>query len=195
VPDLSPITALGGTTARTVEHGALTLEENTGLALASLALRRGTTEPAPFGLGLPGPGRWTGNDTAAALWTGPGQWLFEGPGRAGSDFAATVAAACPGCSVTEQTDGFAAFEVRSAAGEAPILALMAKLVNLDTAHFGPGAATRIGLGHMSVFVIRRATDRLAVIGMRSAAATLWHALETAAARRAIADGDATAEAA
>lgn len=182
MPDLKPITALGGATARIVTHGALTLEENAGLALASLALRRGGAEPDPFGLALPGPGLWTENDVAAALWTGPGQWLVEGPGRAESDFAAEVASACPGCSVTEQTDGFAAFEVRSAAGEAPILALMAKLVNLDPARFGPGTATRTGLDHMSVFVIRRAADRLVVIGMRSAAGTLWHALETAAAR-------------
>lgn len=183
MPDLTPLTALGGATARIVTHGTLTLEENTGLALASLALRRDGKEPAPFGLRLPGPGRWVGNDNAAALWTGPGQWLLEGPGRAEIDFAAEVAAACPGCSVTEQTDGFAAFEVRSAAGEAPILALMAKLVNLDPSRFGPGTATRTGLEHMSVFVIRRAADRLAVIGMRSAAATLWHALETSAARQ------------
>ncbi|MEW9617864.1 sarcosine oxidase subunit gamma [Shinella sp. S4-D37] len=182
MPDLKPLTALGGSTARAVTHGVLTLEENSGLALTSLALRRGATEPAPFGLGLPGPGLWTGNDTAAALWTGPGQWLVEGPGRAETDFAAEITAACPGCSVTEQTDGFVAFEVRSAAGEAPVLALMAKLVNLDAARFGPGTATRTGLEHMSVFVIRRAADRLAVIGMRSAAGTLWHTLETAAAR-------------
>jgi sarcosine oxidase subunit gamma len=182
VLDLKPINALGGSAARTVTHGALTLEENTSLALASLALRRGSAEPAPFGLDLPGPGLWASNDTAAALWTGPAQWLLEAPGRAETDFAAEVSVACPGCSVTEQTDGFVAFEVRSAADEAPILALMAKLVNLDPYRFGPGTATRTGLEHMSVLVIRRAADRLAVLGMRSAAATLWHALETAAER-------------
>ncbi len=180
--DLKPLTALGDASARTVTHGVLTLKENNALALVSLALRRDSPEPTPFGLGLPGPGLWASSGSIAALWTGPGQWLLEAPGRAESDFAAEAAAACPGCSVTEQTDGFAAFEVRSAAGEEPILALMAKLVNLDSARFGPGTATRTGLEHMSVFVIRRAADRLAVIGMRSAAGTLWHALETTAAR-------------
>lgn len=182
MPDLKPLTALGGVTARIVTHGALTLEENTGLALASLVLRRDGKEPMPFGLRLPGPGRWVGNDNAAAHWIGPGQWLLEAPGRAEIDFAAEVADACPGYSVTEQTDGFAAFEVRSAAGEAPILALMAKLVNLDPAQLGPGRACRTGLEHMSVFVLRRAPDRLAMLGMRSSAGTLWHAIETAAAR-------------
>ena len=182
MPELKPTTALGGETARAVTHGAVAIEENAGLALASLALRRDGAAPSPFGLRLPGPGLWEGNGRAAALWTGPGQWLIEGPDRAEGDFAAEVAAACPGCPVTEQTDGFVVFEVRSAAGAEPVLALMEKLVNLDAARFGPGAATRTGLAHMSVFVIRRAADRLALMGMRSAAGTLWHALETAAAR-------------
>lgn len=181
-----PTTALGGGTARTAVHGALTLTENTGLALASLALRRGSPEPAPFGLALPGPGLWADKGQVAAMWTGPGQWLIEGPGRAETDFAAEVEAACPGCSVSEQTDGFAAFEIRSASGETPLLALMAKLVNLDPAQLGPGRACRTGLENMSVFVIRRAPVRLAMLGMRSSAGTLWHAIETAAARLAAA---------
>jgi sarcosine oxidase subunit gamma len=37
---------------------------------------------------------------------------------------------------------------------------------------------------MSVFVIRRAPDRLAILGMRSAAETLWHVIETASRRQA-----------
>lgn len=182
MPDLKPLTALGGATARTVTHGALTLEEDTGLALASLALRRDGGAPAPFGLDLPGPGGRACRGDVAAFWTGPDQWMIEGSGRAEGDFTAAVAARCPGASVTEQTDGFAAFEVRSSAGEAPVLALMAKLVNLDPARLGPGMATRTGLEHMSVFMIRRATDRLAILGIRSAAGTLWHALETAVSR-------------
>lgn len=182
MPDLKPLTALGGDAARIARHGALTAEENTGLALASLALRRDVAQPAPFGLALPGPGGWVREGDISALWTGPGQWLIEGHGRAETDFSADVTARCPGSSVTEQTDGFVVFEVRSSAGEAPILALMAKLVNLDSAQFGPGSASRTGLEHMSAFVIRRAADHLAVLGMRSAAGTLWHVLETAASR-------------
>lgn len=187
MPDLKPTTALGGDNPRNARHGALIVEENASLALASLALRRDAATPLPFGplfsgLALPGPGQWVSKGEFSALWTGPDQWLIEGHGQAETDFAALVGAQCPGCSVTEQTDGFAAFEIRSTEGEAPILALMAKLVNLDPARFGPGTASRTGLEHMSVFVIRRAPDHLAILGMRSAAGTLWHALETAAAR-------------
>lgn len=181
MPDLEPITALGGGAAYAVTHGAFTIVENADLALASLALRRGSIAPAPFGLTLPGQSKWASRGEVAAFWTGPDQWLLEGQGRAETDFAAEVVAQCPGCSVTEQTDGFVGFEIRSVAGEAPILALMAKLVNLDPSRFGPGAASRTSLEHTSVFVIRRAPDHLAVLGMRSSAGTLRHALETAAA--------------
>lgn len=183
MPDLKPTTALGGETARTLRVGALRLEENSGLALASLALRRGGAgQPAPFGLSLPGPGGWAGNDVAAAFWTGPDQWMIEGPGRAGSDFAADLVRRCPSGSVTEQTDAFVAFEIQSAAGEPPILALMSKLVNLHPARLAPGSATRTGLEHMNAFIVRRATDQLAILGMRSAARTLSYALETAISR-------------
>ena len=43
--DLSPIPALGGTSARITNIGALALSENTGLGLAALALRRGSAQP------------------------------------------------------------------------------------------------------------------------------------------------------
>jgi sarcosine oxidase subunit gamma len=182
VPDLISTTALGDAAPRTVQHGVLTLEENDSLALASLALRRGVSQPAPIGLALPGPGGWAETDGASAFWTGPDQWMIEAPGRAESNFAGELAAACPGCSITEQTDGFVAFEIRSLDGSEPIRALMSKLVNLDPKRFPAGSASRTGLGHMSVFVVRRASDHLAVLGTRSAAATLWHLLETAISR-------------
>lgn len=182
VHDLSPTFAAGGAAPATARHGALTLTENDGLALASLALRRGGMQPAPFGLALPGPGGWVADAEISAFWMGPDQWMIEGHRLATMDFAARVSAEAPDASVTEQTDGFAAFEVRSSAGEAPILALLEKLVNIDTASLAPGRALRTGLHHMSVFVIRRAPDHVAIVGMRSAAGTLWHVLETAASR-------------
>ncbi|CAN7142889.1 sarcosine oxidase subunit gamma [Mesorhizobium amorphae] len=177
MPDLKPITALGGDTARRLHHGALELEENTELALASLALRRGATQPTLCGIDLPGPGAWAQSDEIAAFSTGPDQWMVEGQNRADSDFASEVAALCPGCAVTQQTDGFAAFEIRSSAGETPILQLMAKLVNIDPIRFPSGSAKRTSLEHMSVFVIRRAAHHIAILGMRSAAGSIWHALE------------------
>lgn len=182
VTDLAPVTALGACAARVTTLGALTLRENAGLALASLALRHGAHRPLPYGLHLPDPGLWVAGNGIAAFWTGHDQWMIEAEGRAEEDFTRDLKHHAPNCSVTEQTDGWCAVEITSSLGEAPILALLEKLVNLDATGFGPGSATRTGLEHMSVFVIRRAQNRLAVIGMRSAAASLWHAIETAAER-------------
>ena len=178
--DLAPLTALGAAAHRTAAFGALTLTENADLGLASLAQRRGAPVPVPMGLALPGPGLWHAGNGIAAFWTGPGQWMLEGEDRAEEDFARTVKLAAPECSVTEQTDGFVALEVVSSAGAAPIERLCEKLVNVDLGRFGPGSATRTGLHHMTVFVIRRAEDRLAILGMRSLAGSLWHAVEGAA---------------
>lgn len=175
--DLVPICALGGAEPARRRIGTLTLAENAGLGLASLALRQGAAAP-DLGLTLPGPGGWTEAAGIAAFWTGPDQWMVEFPGGAGRDVAADLAG--PGVSVTEQTDGFVAFEIEGPA--AKLTALLERLVNLDAGRFGPGSATRTGFHHMSVFVIRRAEDRLAVLGMRSAAGTIWHALLEAAER-------------
>lgn len=180
--DLIPMLALGARTPRSARFGALSLTENAALALASLTLRRGAPQPVPMGLVLPGPGGWVAGNGLAAFWTGPGQWMIEAPGRAEEDFARALKAHVEGVSVTEQTDGWACFELVSAKGAAPVLRLLEKLVNIDAASFGPGRATRTAFEHMSIFVIRRAEDRLAVMGMRSAAASIWHALETAAER-------------
>ncbi len=183
MPDLLSACAPGAAAPRQARCGALALRENTALALASLTLRRDQDLPALSGLALPGPGGLAAGDGMAAFWTGPGQWMIEGPDQAEGDFAARVRAAAPGASVTEQTDGFVTFEIVSDAGAAPVEALLSRLVNIDLAAFGPGRATRTGLEHMSVFVLRRAPDRAALMGMRSAATSLWHTLETAAKRR------------
>ena len=72
--------------------------------------------------------------------------------------------------------------IASTAGSAPVEALRERLVNLAPGTLAPGRGTRTTLHHMSVLVIRRAPDRLAVLGMRSAADSLWHALSETAAR-------------
>ncbi|WP_442772761.1 sarcosine oxidase subunit gamma [Paenirhodobacter enshiensis] len=181
--ELTALTALGATEPRIEHHGAVSLRENAGLALASVAvLGRDGAQPLPFGLRLPEPGHWVAGQGVSAFWTGPGQWMIEAEGRAEEDFARDVKAHAPGCAVSEQTDGWVAIEIASTEGAAPIEALLERLVNVDLGAFGPGSATRTGLEHMSVFVIRRAADRVAILGMRSSAGSLWHAISVAASR-------------
>lgn len=180
--DLMPLTALGAAEAKAETFGALSLRENCGVALASLALRAGQGAPAPFGLTLPGAGLAVREDAFGAFWTGPDQWMIEGADLAHTDFAARVKAEAPAQSVTEQTDGWVVFDIVSDAGAGPVDALMRKLVNYDPRRLAPGTATRTGMEHMSVYLVRRADNHLAVIAMRSLAGSAWHALATAAAR-------------
>ncbi|NVK59193.1 MAG: sarcosine oxidase subunit gamma, partial [Rhodobacteraceae bacterium] len=80
--DLFPVTALGDSAPRNARFGALTLSENAGLALASLALRKGQAAPAPFGLALPEVARAVSSGPHGAFWTGRGQWMIEAEGLA-----------------------------------------------------------------------------------------------------------------
>lgn len=182
--DLLPLCALGDAAPRSRRFGALTLSENPLLGLASLALPPGVTPPQ-IGLNLPGPGQWEEVPGRAAFWTGPDQWMIEFPGQADQDVASLLAREAPGCAITEQTDGFAAFDLEGP--EAALLAVLEKLVNIDLQGFGPCAATRTGLHHMAVFVIRRRGGLVSFLGMRSAAGSLWAALAEAATRHAAAD--------
>lgn len=179
VTALTPLTALGATTPRSLQAGGLTLREDARLGLASLAVTGGA--PAPFGIALPGPGDWaTGPDGLGAFWTGTGQWMITGTGRAAGDFAAEVARAAPGARVTDQTDGWVAVDI---VGDAAALgALLERLVNLPPRATAPGRSTRTLMHHLGVFMIRPAADRLVVLGIRSAAGSLWHVLANTADR-------------
>ncbi|ANT63212.1 sarcosine oxidase subunit gamma (plasmid) [Salipiger sp. CCB-MM3] len=179
--DLIPLTALGAEAPRRASFAALTLTERPDIALASLALRKGGTAPQVFGLALPGPGGMVTSGGTAAFWTGPGQWMVMADERAEEDFAAALCAAAPGCSVTEQTDGWVAIEMDC---RTPIAAerFLERLVNLPPEALAPGRATRSMLHHMAVYMLRHSETRLLIWGMRSAADSLWHALESAAAR-------------
>ena len=178
--DLIATTALGAPAPRSATFGALRLAENPGLALASVARRRGAALPKPLGLSLPEPGYWQGGNVVSVFWAAPGQWMILAEGRADTDFALTVSQSAPDASVTEQTDGWVAFDLNAPAEL--IARLLEKLVNLPPEAVAPGRATRTVCDHMGIYVIRPTESHLLVLGMRSAAASLWHRLETVAAR-------------
>lgn len=184
MPDLAPLTALGRAEARRQRFGPLVVSENVRLGLASLAIRRDAPTPEPMGLHLPGPGGWIEDAQGSAFWIAPHQWMIEVPDGAGTDLERDLRAAVPDAAVTDQTDGWVVLEISSDAGPRPLERVLEKLVNLDLDRFGPGSATRTGVDHMSVFVIRRSATAVAVLGMRSAAGSLWHAVEAAVSRAA-----------
>lgn len=178
--DLTPITAFGAQTPLHVTFGGVTLTEEFDLGLASLALRKGQEAPTVFGMPLPAVGKLAQSGGISAFWSAPDQWMIMGAGNGNSDFANMVQTEVPDASVTEQTDGFATVTVE--AEIALLERMLSKLVNLPTATIAPGCATRTGLHHMTVFLVRPSETALHVLVPRSYAGSLWHALETAARR-------------
>lgn len=186
--DLKPITALGAELPTSVKLGALRLSENADLGLASLALRKGATVPSPFGLVLPQPGACTITQGIGAFWCGPDQWMVMFPDRGAQDVARDLKAQSPNCSVTEQTDGWCAFDIL-AQDAAALSGFLERVVNVNLGAFGTGCATRTVIDHMGVYLLRGSENSVTIIGMRSSAQSLWHALTTVAQRLALGGSD------
>lgn len=189
MPDLSlapltPLTALGGRQPRVDTIGALRITERPDVALASLARRRdkdaalAAAAEGILGVTLPDVATWAGKDPFGVFWTGPGQWMVEAPFSTHEDLAGHLKAAIGDAgSVTEQTDAWVLFDV---AGDT-LPALFERLCPLDLAGMAAGSARRTTIEHLGCFVLYRATGQgYGILGPRSSAATLHHALLTAA---------------
>ena len=180
--ELIPLLALGASDPRVAEIGNLRLVERADLALSTLAVPIGTDRPRPLGLDLPEPGGWSEQGETAAFWVGAEQWMMARSGGADACLADAVKRDCPDCTVTDQTDGWIVVEIVSSEDPVAIEEALERLVNLDPVNLRPGSAVRTELDHMAVVVIRPAEQRLMVLGMRSFAQSLWHALTTVASR-------------
>lgn len=184
MPDhrLRPLTPLGGAQPASVTIGPVTITEIVDTALASLAIRRDRAgdvmrAAGALGLPLPGPGRAETGPAWSAFWLGPEQWMVEAPFESHEDIAAHLRRAFgDAASITEQTDAWVRFDLTGY----DLAALLERLCVLDPARLEPGAATRTMIDHLGCSVIRRAPDRLSILGPRSAAASLHHALVAAA---------------
>ena len=179
MPDhrLKPLTALGNTTPQTDTIGPITITENTTIALASLATRKGRAADVAsavktLNITLPPPGHASQN----ALWLSPDQWMIEAPFATHEDITAYLKPAFgDAASITEQTDAWVRFDLSG-----PNLhSLFERLCNLDTNAMQPGHATRTVIEHLGCYVTRRDTG-FTILGPRSSAKSLHHALITAA---------------
>ena len=80
-------------------------------------------------------------------------------------------------SVTEQTDGWVRFEVTGAR----VPDMLERLCNVDVRAMQAGQAVRSQIEHLGTFVLcQKAGAAFSLITLRSAAASMVHALETAA---------------
>ncbi|MGB0799358.1 MAG: sarcosine oxidase subunit gamma [Planktomarina sp.] len=179
--NLTPITPLGAATPRLDTHGPITLVEEVGFALASVASRTGgerSTKMAikrVIGAAAPDVSRATSDDISC-FWTGPDQWFIEAPFATHENLADQIKAEVKDkASVTEQTDGWCRFDL---AGQG-LEAVFELLCPINIRKFAIGDATRTTIEHTGCFVVRRASDHISVIGPRSSAGSLHHGLLTA----------------
>ena len=179
--DLEQVTPLGAARARVDTHGPVTLTEVTDRALASVAARLARENETVailtdlLGMAPPASARLAG-ERLAAFWTGPDQWMIEAPLATHEDLAAQLGARSGGAmSVTEQTDAWCRFDLT---GEG-FPDVFERLCVADTRTFAGGEARRTAIDHLGCFLLCRAPGHVSVLGPRSAAGSLHHALLTA----------------
>lgn len=179
---LKPLSPLGHTTAHITTIGPLTIAENTAVALASLASRLGQAGDvagiaARLGLPLPVAGHCATGAVYSAFWLGPQQWMVEAPFVSHEDIVAQLKPQFgEAASITEQTDAWVRFDL--AAPDLP--PLFERLCNYDLRKHGPGCASRTVIEHLGCYLVHRAFGEITLLGPRSSARSLHHALMTAA---------------
>ncbi|MGB5869876.1 MAG: sarcosine oxidase subunit gamma [Albidovulum sp.] len=185
MPDhqLKPLCAMGDYTPRVDQLNGLTIRENPDLAMASVSARMGRADDAAKAMkklgkfNLPGPSEMAGAGPWSAFWTGPDQWMVTAPFASHEDIVGTLKPAfADAASVTEQTDGWVRFEVEGTR----VLQVFERLCALDIHAMTAGQASRTVIEHLGCFVLCHAAGQaFSVLTMRSAAASLHHALTTA----------------
>ena len=182
--DLHTQTALGAREPRVDTFDGLSIVEDDMFALASLAMRRGKdgqfarAADRQLAMALPKPGRMVTGDPFSAFWTAPDQWFVQAPLDTHEDLAVMLKKAFKtSASITEQNGGWARFVLRGPG----VNAVMERLTMLDVRAMRAGHATRTLVDHLGVFLLCHAAGKhMSILGPRSSAGSLHHALVTAA---------------
>lgn len=181
--DLTPITALGGAVAQIDRIGTITIAENNGVALASVAARNGKGKACADGLAailgaVPDIGRAVLHDPEAGFCVGTDQWMIGAPLASHETLADDLKSKLgDAASVTEQTGAWVVFDVT---GEA-MFDLCERLCAVPIRQMQTGDVRRTLIHHLGCFVIRRQDDmHIRILGPRASAKSLHHALVDAA---------------
>lgn len=183
MPDLKPMTALGGHEPRTDRFDHVTIAENDGLALASVAARLGHEAQCQSHLkdlvgDVPAPGKATLLAAELALWMGPDQWMITAPKHAEQVLADSLKSRFAGtASITEQTGAWACFDLEGSG----LAEVSERLCAVPIRQMQPGDAQRSVIHQLGCFVIMMGADHLRLLGPRASAQTLHTALLNAAA--------------
>lgn len=178
------LTALGSREPRVDTFDGLSITEDDTVALASLAMRRGKNDQFAravdkhFTAALPKPGRMVSGDPFSAFWTAPDQWFVQAPLGTHENLSEVLKKTFKtSASITEQSGGWARFVLQGPG----VNAVMERLTMLDVRAMRSGHATRTLVDHLGVFLLCHAAGKhMTVLGPRSSAGSLHHALITAA---------------
>lgn len=180
--DLTPLTALGGHKPRQEIIGQITLSENPDLALASVASRLGQEvacrEHLKAILGkAPEAGKFTAVETFGAFWISPEAWMITAPFETHENLATELTKHFKEtASITEQSDAWCCFDLCGPNLEDVI----ERLSPANIRAMKKNEACRTSIDHLGCFLLRPApSDWLRILGPRSSAGSLFHALVAA----------------
>lgn len=181
--DLKSVTALGEATPRVDTFDHVTLTENDGLALASVAARSGCEVECHACLkdllgAVPQAGKAILHDPEAGFWIGPEQWMIGAPKATHPYLADDLKSRFDTtASITEQSGGWVCFDLVGAG----MPDVMERLCAAPVRRMQTGDAQRTIIHQLGCFVLQRNDPQhLRILGPRASARTLHHALVTAA---------------
>ena len=179
-----------GRQGRASGTAGVTVRERTGVAVASIAARKGKSAElsakikARTGLELPASPRMVATGHLSFAWSAPGQWFAMADGEDGAAFGDDLALDLSGlASVTDQTDGRVILRVSGT----NVRETLAKgcMLDLHPVVFKVADTAITPVALLNVQITRLADDAGAAVFelavMRSFAASLWHWLEASAA--------------
>lgn len=179
---LKQMTALGHHASTIVEIGPLTIKERFDVASASLTIRHNEEANVEMiaqsiGINLSAPSRFTFSSIYSNFWIAPSSWMIEASFETHEDLAKRLKQEFGrAASITEQTDGWVRFDIL---GQRQIC-FFERLTAFDLASADIGSACRCTIEHVGCFIVVRDFQVISIIGPRSSAAFLLHALETTA---------------
>ena len=177
------LTALGHDAAEVVAIGSYRITERFDVALASVAVRRGQDKAfaaaaKKAGVPLPGASSYEAGKAFSAFWVTPEMWFVEADFAAHEDIVAHLKPAFgEAASITEQTDAWICLDLAAP----DLVPLFERLCAVDLAAVPEGHATRTVIEHLGCYLIVHGRGAVRLLGPRSSAASLVHALQVAAA--------------
>ena len=124
---------------------------------------------------VPEPGCYC-NGKFEAFWIGQSQWMIRAQDSQ-FDIVSIFSERFQNiASITEQTDGWCQFSI---SGQ-KLHRLCSLLCNIDTRSFEVGMVSRTSIEHISCYVLMLADNEILIIGPRSYAGSLLHAINSAA---------------